>query len=203
MKFFTKIFLAFTLVVFYCTGYAATLNNSFGHDGPYIPKNSASNTNSEINIWSDKGGFSLVNSFYKPALEWMFINTKELSKTINKPKRSPYNFTANSSASSMLGVNMFNTGASWDEGRLKASLNAYPNPSKGKITISLSQASDARYKITVSNTIGKVIKNISVPESAHNSEFLIDLSDKPSGVYFYSLLVNDKMVETKRLIIQQ
>lgn len=203
MKTFTKIFLAFTLVAFYYTGYAANLKTGLGHDGPYIPKNPNTPTNTEINIWSDKGGFSLMGSIYKPALEWMFLNTKELSKTINKPKRAPYNFTANANSSSMLGVNMINQGVTWDEGRLKASLNAYPNPSKGKITISLSQASDARYKITVSNTIGKVIKNISVPESAHNSEFLIDLSDKPAGVYFYSLLVNDKMVETKRLIIQQ
>jgi hypothetical protein len=118
-------------------------------------------------------------------------------------QRFRYSFTANASQTSLVGVNFLQNGFSAGENHLKPTLNAYPNPSKGKITLSLAQASDARYRISVSNTIGKEILAIKIPESAHNKDYMIDLSAYPAGVYFYSLLVNDKLVETKRLILQQ
>lgn len=82
------------------------------------------------------------------------------------------------------------------------SINAYPNPSKGYTRLTLTQSGGDNYKIRISNTIGRVIftKNLGATEA---KEIMLDMSPYPSGVYFYSLLVNDKTVETKRLILQK
>jgi hypothetical protein len=58
------------------------------------------------------------------------------------------------------------------------------------------------YKLKISNTIGKVMETHELPV-ALSSDFILDMRGYPAGVYFYSLLVNDKTVETKRLILQK
>lgn len=82
------------------------------------------------------------------------------------------------------------------------SINAYPNPSKGYTRLILTQSGGDNYKIRISNTICRVIftKDLAATEA---KEVMLDMSPYPSGVYFYSLLVNDKTVETKRLILQK
>ncbi|RNI26331.1 T9SS C-terminal target domain-containing protein [Rufibacter latericius] len=89
------------------------------------------------------------------------------------------------------------------EPKLIPSLNAYPNPSRGVTRISLSSLGDETYKIRISNAIGKVYKEIPVAKPTTTETIVVDLSPLPAGIYFYSLLVNEKMVETKRLILQQ
>ncbi|MFD1756767.1 T9SS type A sorting domain-containing protein, partial [Rufibacter sediminis] len=69
--------------------------------------------------------------------------------------------------------------------------------------ISLSSLGDESYKIRISNAIGKVYKEIPVMKPTSTETIVVDLSPLPAGIYFYSLLVNEKMVETKRLILQQ
>ncbi|MFB9864514.1 T9SS C-terminal target domain-containing protein [Rufibacter immobilis] len=88
------------------------------------------------------------------------------------------------------------------ESKLIPSLNAYPNPSRGVTKISLSSLGDDHYKIRISNAIGKVYKEIPVMQPSATETIVVDLSPLPAGIYFYSLLVNEKMVETKRLILQ-
>ncbi len=89
------------------------------------------------------------------------------------------------------------------EPKVIPSLSAYPNPSRGMTKISLSSLGDDNYKIRISNAIGKVYKEIPVSKPASSETIMVDLSPLPAGIYFYSLLVNEKMVETKRLILQQ
>ncbi len=88
------------------------------------------------------------------------------------------------------------------EPRIMPSLNAFPNPSKGITRISLAPLGDDVYKIKISNAIGKVYKVIPVRKETTTESVTVDLSPLPAGIYFYSLLVNEKMVETKRLILQ-
>ena len=201
MKIFTKLFLSVFMLSVYITGYGA--NRAYGIKGeghamagtPIVAENTTSN-------WLNNTGSRLVSSAFVSAFDFSMLNAG-LAKSLNLPKRYAYNFTANSSKESMLGARMFNTVVAFDEGQLKPTLSAYPNPTRGVIKIQLAQTSNEAYKITLSNTIGQVVKTIKVPESAHNSEIKLDLSTYPAGIYFYSLLVNDKMVETKRLILQQ
>jgi hypothetical protein len=82
-------------------------------------------------------------------------------------------------------------------------VSAYPNPSRGVTTLSLSQAGSDNYKIRISNTIGKVVRTIDLKDLNESSEVTLDLSHLPAGIYFYSLLVNEKMTETKRLVLQR
>jgi hypothetical protein len=82
------------------------------------------------------------------------------------------------------------------------SIKATPNPSHGLTKITLSQTSGENYKIRISNTIGKVIE-LRELRAAETTSVDLDMSNYPAGVYFYSLLVNDKTVETKRLILQK
>ncbi|WP_299704651.1 T9SS type A sorting domain-containing protein [uncultured Pontibacter sp.] len=87
--------------------------------------------------------------------------------------------------------------------RSTPSINAYPNPSRGITRVSLSQVGmSENYKLKISNTIGKVMETHELPVT-HSNVFILDMTGYPAGVYFYSLLVNDKTVETKRLILQK
>ena len=201
MKIFTKLFLSVALLAVYIAGYGANLAHDIKGEGIYIPSNPMAAQN-DANTWLGKTRSRLVSSSFVSAFDFASLNAG-LAKSLNMPKRYPYNFTANASKDSMLGVRMINTAVVFDEGQLKPTLSAYPNPTRGIIKIQLAQTSNEVYKITLSNTIGQVVKTIKVPESAHNSEIKLDISTYPAGVYFYSLLVNDKMVETKRLILQQ
>ncbi|WP_347157745.1 T9SS type A sorting domain-containing protein [Pontibacter chitinilyticus] len=83
------------------------------------------------------------------------------------------------------------------------SINAYPNPSRGVTLFSLNQTANDTYKIRISNTIGRVVTSAEVAPVNATTVVQLDMSSLPSGVYFYSLLVNDKTVETKRLILQK
>jgi len=89
------------------------------------------------------------------------------------------------------------------EPKTMPSLNAFPNPSKGLTKISLTSVGDDNYKIRISNAIGKIYKVIPFTKETASETVTVDLSPLPAGIYFYSLLVNEKMVETKRLILQQ
>lgn len=82
------------------------------------------------------------------------------------------------------------------------SINAYPNPSRGRTILALNLPGNDNYKIRISNTIGKVL-TVQEIGPAEKAEVKLDLTSLPSGVYFYSLLVNDKTVETKRLVLQK
>ncbi|WP_179222914.1 T9SS type A sorting domain-containing protein [Pontibacter ummariensis] len=82
------------------------------------------------------------------------------------------------------------------------SINAYPNPSRGITRLALNLPGNDSYKIRISNTIGKVLRVHEVAP-AENAVVELDMRSLPSGIYFYSLVVNDKTVETKRLVLQK
>ena len=193
MKTFTKLFMAIVLLTVYITGYGASIAFDLKGEGVYIPKSTA--------VASADANNCLTSTGFISTFDFAALN-KGLAKSLKMPERYSYNFTASSSKEPMLGLKMIRL-ASVDEGQTKPTLSVYPNPTRGMIKIQLGQTSNEAYKITLSNTIGQVVKTIKVPDTATNSEIKIDLSSYPAGIYFYSLLINDKMVETKRLVLQQ
>ncbi|UOQ72315.1 T9SS type A sorting domain-containing protein [Hymenobacter cellulosilyticus] len=68
--------------------------------------------------------------------------------------------------------------------------------------VSLVPKTGENYKLRFSNIIGREVRMISLKPEIEAEGMQINLSDLPAGVYFYSLLVNDKVVSTKRLILQ-
>lgn len=81
-------------------------------------------------------------------------------------------------------------------------LNIFPNPSRGVVSIKLSeQRVSADYKLRLRNIIGQEVRTVALRPELSASQTL-DLSDLPAGLYLYSLLVDNKAVLTKRLTLQ-
>ena len=106
------------------------------------------------------------------------------------------------SAASMAGGAVAKPQVQTDRDKVAATLDAYPNPTRGEISITLTKASGEDYKIRVSNAIGRVVKTVDLNKATADTRVQVDLNEMPAGLYFYSLLANDKMIETKRFILQ-
>jgi hypothetical protein len=82
-------------------------------------------------------------------------------------------------------------------------LNVYPNPSQGIVTIVLTdQTTGPAYKMRLRNIIGQEVRTVALHPQFSGVGLTLDLSDLPAGLYFYSLLVDNKAVLTKRLTLQ-
>jgi hypothetical protein len=71
-----------------------------------------------------------------------------------------------------------------------------PNPASQSVTIQLSQPT-SQSKIVITDIIGRNI----ISQSANNSSTTISLADVADGSYFVQLLVDDKIVATKKLVV--
>jgi plastocyanin len=80
--------------------------------------------------------------------------------------------------------------------------HVYPNPSRGQITVQLNQKHGFDYKLRLSNIIGQEIRTIALKPELTAAGLPLDLSDLHAGVYFYSLVVDGKVLVTKRLVLQ-
>ena len=82
------------------------------------------------------------------------------------------------------------------------SLSVYPNPARGQTTVQISGPGGAAYQLRLSNVLGNEVRRLLVrPDNAATEGTALDLSTLPPGVYFCSLLVNDKTTATKRLTV--
>lgn len=81
-------------------------------------------------------------------------------------------------------------------------VNVFPNPSRGQITVQFNQKTSADLKLRLSNIIGQDIRTIALKPELMTAGLPVDLSDLHAGLYFYSLLVDGKVVTTKRLVLQ-
>jgi hypothetical protein len=203
MKNFTKLFLIATLVSSHLLGFAASANTSLDEQDGVAPTYKGGTTSwklvqekgSNLSVSAQNARPAFVRNeeehtcskIYASAVSQMFHVVEA------KPTRSMY---ANASVS-------FASIAPARNIKPLPSINAYPNPSKGITRLSLNlPGGNENYKIRISNTIGKVL---SVHEliPAEKMEVELNMTSLPSGIYFYSLLVNDKTVETKRLVLQR
>ncbi|WP_162303514.1 T9SS type A sorting domain-containing protein [Hymenobacter sediminis] len=86
---------------------------------------------------------------------------------------------------------------------LTPALSVYPNPSRGLITVSVGQKLPwGDFKLRLSNIIGREVRSVLLRPEAADGGMNLNLSDLPPGMYFYSLVQNDKVVSTKRLVLQ-
>jgi plastocyanin len=83
-----------------------------------------------------------------------------------------------------------------------ATLNVFPNPAHGQVTVRLEQKAGVDYKLRLSNIIGQEVRTIALKPELTAAGLPLDLSDLHTGVYFYSLLVDGKVASTKRLVLQ-
>lgn len=75
----------------------------------------------------------------------------------------------------------------------------YPNPFSSNLNVILNDASQANSQLSIYNILGKMI--MQVPVSKKVTE--ISTSQLPAGVYFYNFTVNDKVIQSGKLVSQQ
>lgn len=76
-------------------------------------------------------------------------------------------------------------------------INVYPNPATDYFTVKVSSEHKGS-QLVFTNLLGKVV----LRKSIDNSELNISTNQFPGGVYFYSLIDNGIIIETKKLIIK-
>lgn len=87
---------------------------------------------------------------------------------------------------------------------LANALTIFPNPSRsGLVSVTLNERLKGETKLRLRNIIGQEVRTIALrPELIGSAGLPLDLSDLPAGLYFYSLVVDNKAVLTKRLTLQ-
>ncbi|RZL00723.1 MAG: T9SS type A sorting domain-containing protein [Hymenobacter sp.] len=81
-------------------------------------------------------------------------------------------------------------------------LSVYPNPSRGQLTVQITGLAGQEYRLRLANILGREVRSLSLRPEQTNNGLAVDLSGLPAGLYFYSLLSNDKILMTKRLTLQ-
>ena len=86
--------------------------------------------------------------------------------------------------------------------KVSAQAKVYPNPAKTSITLNyqLSKLTD-NSKFELRNILGSVVKEIKL--NSISGKRKIDISGLQNGVYFYTIRMDDKVVITNKIIIQQ
>ncbi|AYA38606.1 T9SS C-terminal target domain-containing protein [Hymenobacter oligotrophus] len=85
-----------------------------------------------------------------------------------------------------------------------APLTVYPNPVRGgQATIAFNESKPGKaYRLRISNIIGREVRSVQLRSETAVQGQLIDLSTLPGGIYFCSLLMDEQVVATKRLTLQ-
>ena len=82
------------------------------------------------------------------------------------------------------------------------SLTAYPNPATSSVTVAydLSDIHSGNTRLVITNLVGSklAVRNL----SGSTGKVSIDLSSLDSGIYFYSVEADGKIVSTKKLIVK-
>jgi len=93
-------------------------------------------------------------------------------------------------------------GLSIEDGDVRqASLsNAYPNPAGANSSFSYSAPSGSQGAVVVRNILGSTM--LSEPLVAGNGKFTINTGNFGDGIYFYSLMIDGKISQTKKLIVK-
>ncbi len=78
--------------------------------------------------------------------------------------------------------------------------NASPNPASSLFSINYSVSDfSQKTKLVIYNVLGKEVKQIVLKDKIGTAK--INADEIPSGIYFYSLLADDKVISTKKLVI--
>jgi hypothetical protein len=81
------------------------------------------------------------------------------------------------------------------------SLSVFPNPARGLLTVQLTAQHGPDYKMRLSNVLGREVRLLPLPLATAATGLPLDVTGLPAGLYFCSLLVNDKAVSTNRLTL--
>jgi hypothetical protein len=81
--------------------------------------------------------------------------------------------------------------------------NVYPNPANSLVSVKYDLTeSSQKGKIVFYDLLGKAVKEILLNDK-QDGIAKINVSDLSQGIYFYSLLMDDKVISTKKLVINR
>lgn len=215
MKLFTRFFLVLALV-------GATLAPSIAADIVILVGNNfyrgPNNTTNDFDIQTitagDKVTWNWVGGSHPTAsdnglfqLFQMNASNPTNSITFNTPGVYPYHCTSHGAPNigqyGRITVIARTPTATLNAREAGISVNVFPNPSRGQVTVKLDQKlTNSDYQLRLSNIIGQEIRRVALKPEAFTSGLPVDLSDLRAGMYFYTLLVDGKAIATKRLVLQ-
>lgn len=79
--------------------------------------------------------------------------------------------------------------------------NPYPNPANNKFSIDYNLIANIDAKIILHDILGSQILNKSITESRGTLKF--NTSGLANGLYFYSIIINNKTIKTNKIIISK
>jgi hypothetical protein len=77
----------------------------------------------------------------------------------------------------------------------------YPNPLNGNTTIHYQLKEQGEGYISVFNNVGESIRKISFSKAAGLHNIKLDMSNQPVGIYYYSMVINGKQIDTKKMVV--
>ncbi|MDB5233887.1 MAG: hypothetical protein JWR44_880 [Hymenobacter sp.] len=210
MKLFTRAFTAFALLALpLAPVLAANITINVGDNFYHGPGNTTNDADIRTITAGDVVTWNFVGQSSHPTAsdngQWATFTTNR-SITFNTAGTFPYHCDAHGAPGSgqygVLTVIPRTTTATLDARAAGIEVSVFPNPSHGQITVQLNQKAGADVKLRLSNIIGQDIRTIALKPELTTTGLPVDLSDLHAGVYFYSLLVDGKVVTTKRLVLQ-
>jgi len=82
------------------------------------------------------------------------------------------------------------------------SVSVYPNPGSGDMTLSVTGAPERNLQLEVTNALGRIVRNIALPEGAVFT-YPLDLSSEPAGVYYLRLRSENGVESVQRVVVQE
>jgi hypothetical protein len=135
------------------------------------------------------GHYSATNATYhftsgESVIRWVFYNEANV----------------NDSTSVLIKYISYPLGTGEETVRQTSLASAYPNPAGASATIGYSVPSGSDASIVVRNLLGATIHSEQL--TTETGKFIFNTANLGDGIYFYSLLVDGKLSQTKKLIVK-
>lgn len=164
-----------------------------------------------------ENNFCFANYCYPP---FVFVSS---SSSVLTPSQKDTTFEADYNAGGVTGVTtvqyvFFNVGnpndSSWVNVNFQGTvgiedisavvkIDAFPNPASNNVSFVYSVPSQVEsQKIIIRNMLGAIVKTIDLGDKSTGKK-QINIEDLKDGIYFYSVLANNKICQTRKLIIKR
>lgn len=193
-----KIYVMMLAVIFGITAANATVHTIAVTNNLFTPASVNANVGDTI-VWVWSQGFHTTTSTTIPATATAWDapldNTapQNMFYTYIPAVAGTYNYKC-SNHSGMTGVINVASASGITAPTVSTTSSAYPNPFREKITVAHSSI-DA---INIYNMVGEKIRSITV--DADETKTVLELSELPAGVYFYSTVKAGTITETRRIV---
>lgn len=81
-------------------------------------------------------------------------------------------------------------------------VKVYPNPASDMVTVSFTLKANSTATVALLDVAGKTVKSSSFMANSGNNNVSVDLSEVPSGLYFYSITTNEGVATSKLLVTE-